>query len=115
MTTYFKPTGSLDLSTNPQDLPAQSDGRNESSGAMQRCKNLRLDENGVAQTRDGSTVLDSSMSTPIWNIIEQGGTRYGFGGSSIYSNGTSILGSLTSARWSSILYNPYNCFTYNWI
>ena len=103
MTTLFKPTGSLDLSTNASDLPGSVDKNgNETSGAMQRCKNLRLDENGVAKTRDGSTVLDSSLSTYIHKMIEQSGYRYNFASTKIYRNTTSLATGLTDAKWSAI-------------
>ena len=113
MTTLFKPTGSLDLSINASDLPSQADGSNETSGAMQRCKNLRLDENGVAKTRDGSTVLDSSLSTYIHKMIEQSGYRYNFASTIIYRNTTSLATGLTDAKWSAMLYNSFNATTEN--
>ncbi|MBT7628777.1 MAG: hypothetical protein HN597_03610 [Desulfobacula sp.] len=113
MTTFFKPTGLLDLSTDPTSLPSTVKDNNEISGAMQRCKNLRLDEDGVAKTRDGSSVLDSGLSTDIHRIIEQAGDRYEFGGSIIYENGSSIKTGLTSAMWSGILYNAYNSTVQN--
>jgi len=113
MTVFFKPTGTLDLSTDPTSLPSEADGRNESSGAMQRCKNLRLDENGVAKTRDGLTLLDSGLSGTPHNIVEQAGNRYEFTGSRIYQDGTSIANTLSNRKWSAILYNSYNSTTEN--
>lgn len=38
----------------------------------------------------------------------QSGTRYAFGGDSIYQNETSITSGLTDAQWSAINYNAYN-------
>jgi len=74
----FKPLGSLDITTDPCDLPDEG---------MQRCKNLRLDENGVLKIRDGSYKLNSTaLSGTMDFIIEQGGNRYILGGKYIYKN-----------------------------
>ena len=109
MATFWKPVGSLDLSTDPASLPVTVDKNgNESSGAMQRCKNLKLDENGVAVTRDGSSVLDSGLDSLIYEILEQGGSRYAFAGDEIYKDGVSIASGLSQIQWSGVLYNAFN-------
>ena len=113
MTTFWKPTGSLDVSTDPSSLPSTYDGNNEISGAMQRCKNLRLDENGVVKTRYGSSVLDSGMQTNMHEIIEQAGYRYTFSSDRIYRDGLRIALELTDNKWSGILYNSFNASTQN--
>ncbi len=113
MTIFFKPTGFLDLSTDATSLPSQTNGNNEVSGAMQRCKNLRLDEEGVAKTRDGYTILDSGLDSEIHRIIEQAGSRYEFAGDEIYRTGVSLASGLTNAVWAAILYNSYNSTTQN--
>jgi hypothetical protein len=78
----FKPSGSLDIATDPSDLP--DDG-------MQRCKNLRLDEKGVLKLRDGSYKLnDTELIGTMDFVIEQGGNRYILGGKYIYRNETLI-------------------------
>lgn len=81
----FKPTGTLDVNTAPTDLPEQADGRNIVSGAMARCKNLRLDRHGVASLRHGSSLLVaiSSTGTPE-SILEVGGNRYEFFSDQVY-------------------------------
>lgn len=105
MPILFTPNGSLDVSTDSADLP--DDG-------MQRCKNMRLDQDGKAIVRDGSTKLNAvAIGTPIYRIIEQGGTRYSFASTIIYSDETSIKTGLTAAMWSGILYNSYNTTTQN--
>jgi hypothetical protein len=105
----FSPSGSLNVAHDPSELPEQSDGKNISSGAMVRCKNLRLDQKGIAKTRDGSAKLNSvAIDTPVWWIEVQDGTRYAFAGESIYENETEIEDGLTSAQWAAIQYNAFN-------
>lgn len=116
MPIIFTPTGNLDVSTDPSALPQQILGVSSiMSGAMTRCKNLRINQMGMAKTRDGSTILNSSVlgETGIWRIIEQGGTRYTFSGGSIYSDESSIASGLTDAEWFALLYNAYNVTTQN--
>jgi hypothetical protein len=56
----FNPSGTLDIGTDPADLPTQMQGKTAVSGAMTRCTNLSLDRAGIASTRRGSTQLNSS-------------------------------------------------------
>lgn len=115
MSMLFKQFTTLDVATDPCDL-AETKGSvltntvgSTISGAMQRCKNLRLDQEGVLKTRDGSSKLNSTaMETGAGFIIEQGGYRYAFAGTQIYRNETSISTGLTNAAWSALLYNQYN-------
>lgn len=110
MSIFFTPNGTLDLATDPSDLP-EDGGR---SGAMQRCKNLRLDEGGVAKLRDGSTLRTTTgESTAVWEIIEQAGLYYNFPGTKIFRGTTSLATGLTSARWAAIRYNSFNSTTQN--
>lgn len=115
MTIIFKPNGSLDLATDPTDLPETASGNMIISHAMQRCKNLRIDQTGVAKTRDGSSKISATAlgETAIYRIVEQGGVRYAFAGTRIYRNETSIQTGLTSAAWATMLYNAYNDTTQN--
>lgn len=109
MSIFFSPNGSLDVSKDPSDLPESADQNSISSGAMVRCKNLRINQQGIAKTRDGSAKLNATaINTAIWWIEEQGGTRYTFAGGSIYANESSIASGLTSAQWSAIKYNAFN-------
>lgn len=109
MSIIFSPTGQLDVATDPSELPESGDGNNVVSGAMVRCKNLRLNENGKAKTRDGSAKLNATaIDTPVWWIEEQSGTRYSFAGESIYSDESAIESALTSAQWAAIQYNAFN-------
>jgi len=80
MTVFFKPTGTLDVSTDPSTLPEEGDKFNITSGAMKRCKNFRLDEAGVLKLRDGSTRLNAStqVTGTIDLLVEQEGVRYIF-------------------------------------
>ena len=75
----FKPNGTLDVATDPSDLPAESVNKNTISYAMQRCKNLRLDDMGVVKTRYGSQKINSTImeGTPEF-IFENSGYRYVF-------------------------------------
>jgi hypothetical protein len=109
MSIIFSPNGSLDVAKDPSDLPESAAGTDILSGAMVRCKNLRLSEQGKAKTRDGSAKLHSNaIATEIWWIEEQGGVRYVFAGENIYHNTTQIETDLTSAQWAAIKYNAFN-------
>lgn len=112
MTVFFDPSGSLDVATDPSDLPETGD-RNESiSGAMQRCKNLRVNQKGQAITRDGSEKLNvTAIAAAISWLEEQGGDRYAFAGDSIYLNEASIESGLTVAPWSAVKYSAFNDLT----
>jgi len=78
----FKPLGTLDVATDPSDLP--DDG-------MKRCKNLRLDEKGVLKLRDGSFKINTTALVGTMDfVIEQGGHRYILGGKYIYRDETQI-------------------------
>lgn len=104
MPIIFKPYGNLDVSSDPALLE---------DGDMTRCKNLRLNEKGVAHTRDGSDVISSSAITAVpGHIIEQACSRYSFG-TSIYEDEVSIGSGYTSADWKAILYNAFNDTTQN--
>ena len=108
MAVRFNPTGTLDLSTDPADLPSEVSGKIETSGAMQRCTNLHLDRPGIAVTRRGSAKLNTTpIDTSITRIIEQSGNRYAFAGGGIYKDETLIGSGFTSAAWSAVLYNSY--------
>lgn len=58
MTLIWTPNGQLDIATDPSDLPFEGDGSNLSSGAMQRLKNLDLDQLGKAILRRGISRVD---------------------------------------------------------
>lgn len=113
MSIFFTPNGTLNITTDPSDLPQDSQQYSISSGAMQRCKNLRLDESGVAKLRDGSTEATDTSQKTMWTVIEQGGVYYSCPTSTIYRNTTSLATGLTNARWSAIKYNSYNSTTQN--
>jgi hypothetical protein len=108
MSILFSPNGSLNVATDPSDLPESADQQNLMSGAMVRCKNLRINQLGVAKTRDGSAKLNAAAISSISWIEAQAGVRYAFGGSSIYENETSIASGLIDAQWAAIQYNAYN-------
>jgi len=101
----FNPTGTLNVSWDANDI---------GDGDFVRCKNMRIDQQGRAKTRDGCTKLNSSaIDTDIWHIEVQAGVRYVFAGSNIYEDETSILSGLTSAQWSGIQYSAFNDPTKN--
>lgn len=111
MSIRFKPNGTLDVSTDPSDLPEQIDksGLNFTSEALTRCKNLRVDRRGIVSTRDGSVKLNSvAIETAIHLLIEQSGNRYAFAGTQIYEDETSIATDLTDAQWSGVKYKAFN-------
>jgi hypothetical protein len=105
----WTPSGDLNIAHDPSDLPEVADRTNLMSGAMVRCKNLRLDERGKARTRDGSAKLNATaISTALTWLEVQGGTRYAFGGGNIYEDEVSLVSGLDTAAWSAIQYNAYN-------
>ena len=109
MTVVFTPNGSLNVAHDASDLPEDSDGNNVSSGAMVRCKNLRLVQKGIAKTRDGTFDLNTTaVESPIHHIEIQGGLRYTFAGTQIYEDEASIKTGLTSEPWTAIQYNAFN-------
>lgn len=109
MTIFWKPNGTLNVSTEATDLPQESDGRNTQSGALQRCKNMVLSRVGRAKTRLGSTKTQASAIEVVANlIIEMAGVRYLFGGDRIYKDEISFASGLTDAQWSGIKYNSFN-------
>ena len=105
---FWKPSGNLDIATDPSDLPQTADNNSIYSEALTRCKNLRTDQKGVLKLRDGSSKLNTSAINSINLLIEQGGNRYAFGGTVIYRDETSIATGLTGAQWSGIKYNQFN-------
>ena len=60
---FWKPNGSLNVATDPSDLPEQASERGSSSDALVRFKNLRHDLKGVAKLRDGSTKIASVQTS----------------------------------------------------
>ncbi len=120
MSIIFRPNGTLDVATDPSDLPEAKgsiltgDQGAIVSEALARCKNLRLDQKGVVKTRLGTDKINSSAVTSSVNrIIEQGGKRYSFSGAQIYEDEVSIASGLTDAAYTAILYNAYNSTTQN--
>jgi len=109
MSILFSPSGPLNINDDATELPQQADGKNISSGAVVKCKNLHMDKIGIAKTRDGSAKVNASaIDTDIDIILIQGSDRYVFSGDKIYQNESSIATGLTAAAWSAILYNQYN-------
>jgi len=106
MSILFSPSGPLNINDDATELPQQADGKNISSGAVVKCKNLHMDKIGIAKTRDGSAKVNASaIDTDIDIILIQGSDRYVFSGDKIYQNESSIATGLTAAAWSAILYN----------
>ena len=82
MAILFKPTGTLDIATDPTGIKDED---------MQRCKNMDLSQSGVVRTRDGHSKLNSAaIDDDVSFIICQGGYRYEFSGDNIYRNETDI-------------------------
>lgn len=108
MSIIFKPTGSLDVNTDPSDLPETNAGTSVASGSFARCKNLTLDRSGQATTRKGSRALNASALSTINHVQIQAGVRYSFASNNIYRDESSIIGSLTDAQWTSLKYNAFN-------
>ena len=109
MTIKFNPTGRLNLTTDPMDLPEEVEGKNVVSGAMVRCKNLDLEYQGIAKTRRGSSLKSETACTEVINHIQMlDTTRYEFGGDQIFADETSIATGLTATNWDSVVYRAYN-------
>ena len=116
MSIIWKPNGAFNLSEDPSNLPQEinQNGTIVASDALSRCKNLRVDTQGVLRTRDGATKFNASaIDTSPHLIVEQGGNRYTFAGTKVYKNESSIGTGLTNAKWSAIKYNPYNSSNQN--
>jgi len=110
----FNPTGFLDINTEASDLPSERREKVEGSGAMRRCTNLVLDQDGIAKTRYGSTKINETPYADTCDLlIEHEGARYEFCGDTIYRNETSLVTGLTDARWSALRYQPYNATAEN--
>jgi hypothetical protein len=85
MAILWKPTGTLDISTMPTDLPEQPGNGAIVSGAMVRCKNLNLNRMGLAELRYGSSLIASFTPASAPDLIlEVAGHRYIFAGDEIY-------------------------------
>lgn len=109
MAIKFNPTGYLNLTADPQDLPEQADQKNIVSGAMVRCKNLDLNYEGKAITRKGSSLKSLTACNEVINHIQiLDDNRYEFGGDQIFKNESSIETSLNAADWDSFIYLAYN-------
>ena len=101
----FNPIGTLNVAVDSSDIK---------DGDFTRCKNLRLDQQGQAKTRDGSAKLNSSaINTAVWWIEEMAGSRFTFAGTDIYDDESSIDSDVTSAQWAAIQYNAFNDTTDN--
>lgn len=101
----FNPTGSLNVSVDASDI---------ADGDFVRCKNLRINQQGQAKTRDGSAKLNTTaINAAVWWIEEMDGSRYSFAGDSVYEDESSIASGLTSAQWAAIKYSAYNDTTKN--
>lgn len=104
----FSPNGSLNVAADPSDLPETTDGQNLMSGAMVRCKNLRINQQGIAKTRDGSSKLNETAIASVSWLEVQAGTRYAFGGGAVYEDESRIESGLNNAPWSAFQYNAFN-------
>lgn len=105
----WKPNGLLDVATAASDLPEVSGSGVILSEALARCKNLRINRQGLLETRHGTTRLNTTaMSSFASFLIEQAGDRYAFVGGAVYENEASIETGLTAADWSAVLYNAFN-------
>jgi hypothetical protein len=109
MAIKFNPTGQLDITTDPMDLPEEVDQKNVVSGAMVRCKNLNLNAKGIAKTRRGSSLKNATACTETINHLKLLDTdRYEFGGDQVFCNESSIVTGLSAAYWDSLVYKAYN-------
>ncbi len=115
MSIKFSPNDFLDISTDPSELPATDDGKNEISGAMRRCTNLHLDKQGIASTRNGSSKINASATDQLVPLLllEQAGKRYLFSGTKIYHDETFIETGLIQSAWKAIKYNAFNSIVDN--
>lgn len=69
----WKPNGSLDINTDPSDLPQSVDKNgNVTSDAVVRFKNLRIDKQGVTKTRDGSSKVNETSFSGTQELVTNG-------------------------------------------
>lgn len=101
---FWKPNGSLNVATDPTDLPESGDGTNIASDALVRFKNLRSDLKGVTKTRDGSSKVNATAFFGTSELVTNGTfdsdisswTDVSSGGGSItWSSGTMQLSAVT--------------------
>lgn len=114
MAVRFIPTGNLDVNTDPSRLPSQILGDGvEVSGAMTRCTNLVLDRPGVAETRPGSSKVNTVAidQTAPHLLVEMAGARLVFSGTKTFYNEQIVEIGLTNARWTAFKYNAFNVTT----
>lgn len=113
MTILFRPSGHLDLATDPAALPSSADkGGNLQGQDMTRLQNLRQDRKGIAELRYGSSKINATaIDTTVYHVEEQAGDRYAFANMSIYQDETAIETGLTAAQWTSCKYNAWNTTT----
>lgn len=69
---FFKPNGTLNVATDPSDLPEQASDRGSFSDALVRFKNLRHDLKGVAKLRDGSKKLNTVATSGGTELVTNG-------------------------------------------
>lgn len=109
MSIKFNPTGYLNLTADPMDLPEKSDGKVIISDALTRCKNIDLIYEGKAKTRRGSSKKSDTALTQIADEINLiGSNRYALGGGEVFYNESSIGSGYANAPWDSIVGKAYN-------
>lgn len=96
----WKPSGQLNIATDPTDLPESSNGNNITSEAVVRFKNLRIDRKGITVLRDGSSKVNETAFAGTAELITNGGFTSDIsswndqstgGGSIAYSSGSMRL------------------------
>jgi hypothetical protein len=105
----FIPSGFLDLTTEPTELPQQAGGRDVAAVDMVRCTNLTLDQPGKARTRPGSAqILDQSIPGVINHLVEHQGAFYSFSETAIFRDAVPLASGLASGDWDTFSYNAFN-------
>ncbi len=102
---FWKPNGSLDVATDPSDLPESGDGTSIASDALVRFKNLRSDLKGVTKTRDGSSKINETAFSGTAELITNGTfvsdlsswSDVSAGGSISWSSGTMLFNSASGS------------------
>lgn len=108
MSIKFNPTGYLDLTSDPSDLPEKTDGKVTVSDALTRCKNLELTYEGKARTRWGTAKKsETAVTVTISEINLIGSYRYELG-EAIFYNEASIGTGYAVDMWDSVVGKAYN-------
>ena len=108
MTLFWRPTGSLDVATDPSALPQTGVDGGVASDALARSLNLDTTRTGVTTVRYGSTRIDPAVPGGASALLVMDGYRYALAPGAIYRNGVLIGSGYSTGDWVAVRYRAYN-------